>query len=301
MKFKVVVFYFTQSGQALIAAKHICAPLEDACNVIYKRIIPQHEYPFPWTKRAFFDVFPETRLGQPPSGIKPIDFSDIADADLIMIVGQSWFLSPSLPLQSFFTDDAVKTYLQGRDVVFVNVCRNMWITTLYGIRQYIEDAKARFVGHIVLQDTHPNYISAMTIVRWLIGGHKQSTLCLPAAGISDKEMLESSRFGDTILKALQQNATSQLPVRLMAVGAVEYKPSVAFIEKIGHRMFGLWARFIKKKGDMGEPRRRLRLSLFYYYLIFVIFFISPIAQLFFKLTYPFRNIRKAKQVDCSFN
>ncbi|MBO4660130.1 MAG: hypothetical protein J5610_01560 [Prevotella sp.] len=300
-KFKVVAFYFTQSGQALIAAKHICAPLEKACNVIYKRIIPQHEYPFPWTTRAFFDAFPESRLGQPPSGIAPIDFSDVVDADLVLVVGQSWFLAPSLPLQSFFIDEQVKTYLQGRDVVFVNVCRNMWVMTLRSIREYIKDANARLIGHIVLQDAHPNLISAITVVRWLIRGRKQSTTLLPASGIADKEMSEAARFGDTILKSLQQEAMSQLPLRLMSVRSVVYKPSIAFIEKTGHCIFGHWARFIKKKGDMGNPRRRVCVVLFSYYLTFVLFVMSPLAQFFFYLTYPFRNIRRVRQNDCRLN
>jgi len=105
---KTVVFYYTQSGQALSAVQNICKPLAGTTGseniLIYKQIIPLQDYPFPWNGDEFFDTFPETRLGLPPSGISPIDLSDVEDADLVIVAGQSWFLSPSLPLQSFFTD-----------------------------------------------------------------------------------------------------------------------------------------------------------------------------------------------------
>ena len=110
---KIAVFYYTQSGQALNVARNICSKMNDV-SVVYKQIVPQTTYPFPWSKNAFFDVFPETRLGIPPSGIVPMDFSDVEDAGLVLVVGQSWFLSPSLPLQSFFTDEQVKQFLSGR-------------------------------------------------------------------------------------------------------------------------------------------------------------------------------------------
>ena len=103
---KIAVFYYTQSGQALNVARSICSKMNDV-SVVYKEIVPLTTYPFPWSKNAFFDAFPETRLGIPPSGIVPMDFSDVEDAGLVLVVGQSWFLSPSLPLQSFFTDDNI--------------------------------------------------------------------------------------------------------------------------------------------------------------------------------------------------
>ena len=135
---KAAVFYYSQSGQALKAAESICGSM----SAVYKEITPQHNYPFPWSRKEFFQVFPETRLGIPPSGIEPLDFSDIADADIVIISGQSWFLSPSLPLQSFFSDEKVKEYLKGRNIVFVNSCRNMWLMTSRKVKEYIKQAGA---------------------------------------------------------------------------------------------------------------------------------------------------------------
>ena len=294
---KVAIFYFTQSGQALSVAKSIAEGLS-SFTLSYKQIVPQQAYPFPWSKYEFFDTFPETRLGMPPSGIVPIDFSDIEDADLVMVVGQSWFLSPSLPLQSFFTDQKVRAYLNGRNVVFVNVCRNMWLMTSRKVKAYLNDAHARQVGHIVLQDEAPNLVSVLTIIRWLIYGRKEGRGVLPDAGISAEDILEASRFGDVIRRSWLGGDLGHLQERLLEVGAIKYKPSVLFMEKAGHRMFGLWASFIRQKGGFRDERRRFRLNLFYIYLLAVLFLVSPFSQLFFYLTYPLQHVGRNRLEDC---
>ncbi len=305
-RMKTVVFYYTQSGQALEAVKNICGVLlqnnkEKRINdeVVYKQIKPLEHYPFPWSHYEFFDTFPETRLGIPPSGIEPIDFSDIDDADIVIVSGQSWFLSPSLPLQSFFRDDQVRHYLQGRPIVFVNVCRNMWLMTSREIKRYVHNTKARLIGHIVLQDRTPNLISALTIVRWLIGGRKKAEGLLPDAGISDTDLQAASRFGDIIRNTWEEEKTKLLQQRLLEAGAIDYKPSILFLEKAGHRMFGLWAAFIRKKGGFRSPQRRLRVNIFYYYLLTVLFLVSPFGQLIFYLTWPLQHVRRHEHEDCN--
>lgn len=292
---KIVVFYYTQSGQALEAAKRIFGKGE----VVYKQIVPEQAYPFPWSTYEFFDAFPETRLLLPPSGILPLDLTDVGDADLVAVVGQSWYLSPSLPLQSFFADEQVRSYLRGRKVVFVNVCRNMWLMTSRWLKSTLSDLQARLVGHIVLQDNHPNLVSAATIVRWLLHGRKEASGLLPKAGVSETDIQGASRFGDILRRAVTDDNYDHLQDDLLAAGAIKYKPSVLQIEKIGHRMFGLWAPFIRKKGGFGAPERRPRVMFFYRYLVFALFFVSPFVQLLFLLTSPLRGIGRNRRIDCS--
>ena len=299
---KTAIFYYSQSGQALDVAKSIATPM---ATVVYKKIVPQEQYPFPWPKDIFYDTFPETRLGLPPSGIEPIDFSDIEDADMVIVVGQSWFLSPSLPMQSFFTDPQVKAFLNGRPVAFVNACRNMWLMTSRKVKAYLSDAGARFVGHIVLQDEAPNLIGVVTIIRWLVYGKKEPTRFLPPAGIADEDIKNASRFGEIIERTCAepvesttaQGRLSSLQDRLLEAGAIHYRPSVLFVEKIGHRMFGLWANFIRKKGGWRDPRRRCRLKMFEIYLMTALFVVSPFGLLFFYLTYPLHHIARDRELD----
>ena len=293
---KLAVFYYTQSGQALSVAKSICKKVD---HVVYKQVTPQQSYPFLWSRDEFLDVFPETRLGIPPSGIVPLDFSDVEDADMVMIVGQSWYLSPSLPLQSFFTDNGVRNYLKGRDVVMVNACRNMWLMTSRKVKEYLTEAGARLVGHIVMQDPAQNLVSVLTVVRWLMKGKKEGTRLLPPAGIPDRDIEEASRFGEIIETAWNRGELATLQDGLLAAGAIHYQPSVLFLEKTGHRMFALWARFVRRKGGFGDKRRLCRLHLFYAYLLTVLFLLSPLAQLMFWLTYPLHRAGRKRVEDCS--
>ena len=298
---KLAVFYYSQSGQALNVAKHICQPLEDSEEhlVVYKEIVPKEKYPFPWNKTEFFDTFPETRLGLPPSGIEPLRLSDIQDADIIMIVGQSWYLSPSLPLQSFFTEKDVKEFLSEREVIFVNACRNMWLMTAKKMKEYFAQCHTKWIGHIVLQDEAPNWVSAVTIVRWLLYGKKNASTIWPTAGIGHKAIEHATRFGDIIINTWQERQTDTLQQRLLDAGAIHYKPSILYLEKIAYRMFGLWAKFIHMKGGFRDKKRKNRVTLFYIYLLTVLFLLSPFAQLFFYLTYPFHRVKKNRIKDCN--
>lgn len=302
---KTVCFYYTQSGQALDVAQSICKPLgkgDDAkgCanNVVFKQIVPQQHYPFPWSKDEFLNCFPESRLGMPPSGIEPIDFSDVEDADAVIIVGQSWYLSPSLPIQSFFKDENVKRFLCNREVVFVNSCRNMWLMTLAEIKKYLKESGSRLVGHIVLQDETPNLISVLTIIRWLMYGKKEASMMLPRAGVSIEDVRKADRFGNVILRCFSEKKTTELQDALLAEGAVHYKPTVMFVEKVGHRMFGFWSKFVRKKGEFGDPRRRTRLNVFFAYLLTALFVVSPFGILFFYLTYPLRHVKQDREKAC---
>lgn len=298
---KVAVFYYTQSGQALDIVHSICRPLEEAgCNVCYKKIEPETSYPFPWSCWEFFETFPESRLGIPVGEIKGIDFSDIEDADLVVVAGQTWYLSPSLPILSFFKDEKVKEYLSGKNIVNVVGARNMWVMAQRKIRKYISEAGGSYVGNIVLRDKAPNLVGIVTIVRWLFYGKKEATRCLPAAGVSDQDIQAASRFGYILGSALETNRWQDLQQDLMSKGAADYMPSIVFVEKAGHRIFGVWASFIRKKGGYQDKRRAFRIRLFCYYLFFVLYVISPFGLLFFYLTYPFRvkSIKRQRQEAC---
>lgn len=295
------VFYYSQSGQAKEVAGKISEPLKQSGNVVFKEIIPVQTYPFPWDFDTFFDTFPETRLGIPPSGIQPISFSDIENADVVIIVGQSWFLSPSLPLQSFFADADVRKYLAGRKVVFVNACRNMWLMTSKKVKDVLNNMHAELIGHIVLQDRAYNLVSVITIVRWLIKGRQDGTRLLPRAGVSEKDIRESSRFGQIINDCITNGKMDSLQSKLLDAGAIDYKPFIMFIERAGYRMFGLWARFIRKKGGFRSSERHIRVKMFDIYLHIALFLLSPLGKIFFYLTWPLQKIKVHWKEDCGIN
>lgn len=297
----VAVFYYTQTGQALAIARSLCAPLEAAgCRVVTREIRPVTAYPYPWSSEAFFQVFPESRLGI-ACAIEPVDLSGaVAEADLVLVVGQSWYLSLSTPLHAFFQSPEVRAYLHGRPVVFVNGCRNMWVMTQYETRRYLREIGARYVGFIELHDKAPNLVSVLTIIRWLFYGRKEATRLLPAAGVSQRDVADADRFGLILLRTLYDGQWEQLQERLMREGAVTFIPQLYFIERNGYRMWGRWAHFVRHRGGAGDPRRQGRLRLFKAYLFFVLYAVSPFGLLFYGLTYPLRRaaLKKARQEVC---
>ena len=299
--FSIAVFYYTQTGQALAIARSLCAPLEAAgCRVVEREIRPVTAYPFPWSSEAFFQVFPESRLGI-ACAIEPMDLSGaVAEADLVIVAGQSWYLSLSTPLHAFFQSPEVRTYLRGRPVVFVNGCRNMWVMTQSEMRRYLREIGARYVGFIELHDRAPNLVSVLTIIRWLFYGRKEATRLLPAAGVSQRDVADADRFGLVILRTLYDGQWEQLQERLMREGAVTFIPHLYFIERNGYRMWGRWAHFVRRRGGAGDPRRRGRLRLFKAYLFFVLYAVSPFGLLFYGLTYPLRRatLKKARREVC---
>ena len=297
---KVAVFYYTQTGQALEIVQKVCEPLVSAgLQVIYKEIIPEEPYPFPWTSQSFFQVFPESRLCV-PCRLKSIDLSDVMDADLVIVAGQSWYLSHSIPLHGFFQSEEIRNYLTGRKIVTVDGCRNMWVMKQLKTREYIAEIGAEYVGSIVLQDRTPNLVSVITIIRWLFQNKKEATRLLPAAGVSQEDIQKSTCFGDILLDTLTQGTFDTLQERLMKKNALTFLPSVYFIEKNGFKLWGQWARLVLKKGTYNSPEREPILRLFKYYLFFVLYVISPFGLLFFYLTYPFRlaSLRKARHEMC---
>lgn len=297
----VAVFYYTQTGQALAIARSLCAPLEAAgCRVVEREIRPVTAYPFPWSSEAFFQVFPESRLGI-ACAIEPVDLSGaVAEADLVIVAGQSWYLSLSTPLHAFFQSPEVRAYLRGRPVVFINGCRNMWVMTQSEMRRYLREIGARYVGFIELHDRAPNLVSVLTIIRWLFYGRKEATRLLPAAGVSQRDVADADRFGLIILRTLYDGQWEQLQERLMREGAVTFIPHLYFIERNGYRMWGRWAHFVRRRGGAGDPRRQGRLRLFKAYLFFVLYAVSPFGLLFYGFTYPLRRaaLKRAQREAC---
>ena len=99
----VLVIYYSQSGQLQSIAQSIAKPLvaSNDVNVVFHEIQLEKPFPFPWNKEAFFDAFPESFL-QIPTAQKPVPEGIInTKFDLILFHYQVWYLSPSIPINSF--------------------------------------------------------------------------------------------------------------------------------------------------------------------------------------------------------
>ena len=293
----VLVVYYTQSGQLLDIAKNITNELETAedVNLDFYEIKLKENFPFPWNKINFYDAFPESFLQIPRELIDLENPLLQKKYDLVVLAYQVWYLSPSVPFNSFLKNKVAQHLLEDTKVITVIGCRNMWVMAQEKVKKLLVQNKADLVGHISLFDRHPNHISVITIFDWAFSGVKKRFLGIfPRPGVSDKDIENSKRFSTDILEALRSNKYIELQERLLRKGAVVIKPFLIVTDKRANLIFSKWSHFIYKKGEKNKLKRRKWLKIFSYYLMFAIWVIAPIVFIVYLLTYPF-SLRKRKE------
>ncbi len=257
-----------------------------AVNISYCEITLEEPYEFPWKQEKFYDAFPESFL-QIPSKVHPLK-SGVLDKkyDLIILGYQVWYLTPSIPINSFLKSDSAKRLLKDTPVITVVACRNMWIQAQEKMKRLLLSVDAKLVGHIALIDRHINHISVITISHWMFSGKKDRFLGIfPKPGVSDNDIKEATKFGEPIREALLNNDLNNLQDNLLRIDAVKVNPFLVMTDKRGNILFSKWANLIIKKGGPGNAKRLKWIRLFKYYLLFAIWIIAPIVFIVFLLTY----------------
>lgn len=290
---RVLVLYYSQSGQLLEILNQLTLPLQSnpELSITFCEIEPDPPFSFPWNNHTFFEAFPESVM-QIPQGVKPLPEHVMQNKyDLIILGYQVWFLSISIPINSFlFSPDAAQLF-QNTPVLTVIGCRNMWVNAQEKMKKRLQELQAHLVGNIVLTDKAPNLISAYTIVKWMFTGKKEKYLGIfPKPGISDQDINNASVFAAPIRQAIQQNNYATLHNQLLSLGAVSIKPFIVTIEKRGALIFNKWAQIIIRK----KSSRRRWLRVFNIYLAVAIWGISPVAYLLYLITYPFTSNNRKK-------
>ncbi|CAN5367097.1 hypothetical protein BH11BAC1_BH11BAC1_10690 [soil metagenome] len=268
---KILVVYFSQSGQLKQIADNFSAPFIQAGHTVEMvRVQMKNEFPFPWKSKTFFDAMPESVLGIPAEVITP-QFKE-EKYDLVVFAYQPWFLSPSIPATSILQNEEFKKRLSNTPVVTIIGARNMWINAQERVKKLLKQNSARLVGNIVYVDRHNNFVSAVTIQYWMFTGKKDSWMGIfPKPGVADNEINTSGNFGSKVLEAMEANNFHDLQSWLVAMKAVEPQATLMFIEGRAPKIFSLWANLIIRKKHRG-----LWLQIFKYYLLFALFIIAPI-------------------------
>lgn len=277
---RVLVVYYTQSGQLKEIIDSVLSPLTEV-TIDFLPIDTAEPFPFPWTGEAFFGAFPESYL-QIPQPLKPFELVH-TDYDLVILGYQVWYLSPSIPFNSFLQSEAGKQLLQGKPVITVSGTRNMWVMAQQKVKKLLTECGAHLVGNIALTDRHHNHISVITIVQWLFSGDKNKRYLgvFPKAGVADKDIQGASVYGTLIAPHLQTGDYTGLQQVIVAHGGVHYKRFLLSAEKKGNRLFGIWAKMI-----YGSKKRKFLLKCFRIYLYIAIWVLMPIVWLLYWLTYP---------------
>ncbi len=296
---KVLVIYYSQSGQLTEIVKSILTPLHnsDKISLDYEVLRPKEPYPFPWNALQFCNAFPESFAGI-PCELEPFHFNPKEDYDLVILAYQVWYLSPSIPVNSFLQSAEARKIIRNRPVVTIIGCRNMWTMAQEKVKTRISDWGGQLKGNIVLADRSNNLVGILTIVVWMLTGNKGRFLgFFPWPGISDKDIREAERFGGTILKALYNEVLKLDQMELNAQGAVNVIPSLIFMEKRASKIFKIWSEFIRKQGGPGNPKRRLRVRLFTAYLIIAVIILAPLSSTVAFLVKVLKKGRIKKEIE----
>ena len=278
---KILVLYFSQTGQLTEIVKSVLSPVEKSQDIslVFEELRPKRKFPFPWTSQQFCDVFPES-FQEIPCELEPFNFNADDNFDLIVLAYTVWYMSPSIPVAAFLQSPEAQKVIKNRPVVTVIGCRNMWLLAQEKVKTRIYDMGGRIAGNIVLMDKAKNLVGIATIAYWMFTGKKDRCLkILPRPGVSETDIKDAERFGHIFLKGLSKDKIDIDQTVLNEHGAICVLPSYIIFEKRILKVFKIWSNFILQKGGPGDPNRSFRVRLFLYYLLVAIFLIAPLATL----------------------
>ncbi len=292
---KVLVVYYSQSGQLERSVKTMTAPLNtsESIQVDYRAIEPLNDYPYPWPFYTFFDAFPES-VYMDGCEVKPIEAEE--KYDLIILGYTSWFLSPSIPVTGFLKSAQGQKLFKDTPVVTMIACRDMWIMAQEKMKKELEKLGAKLIDNVVLTDQGRSLYTFVTTPRWMFTGKKTPFGFFPAAGVADEDIEASLRFGERLKVALENDEEKACKPLLRNMGAVSVVGKLIATEHIAHRSFLIWSRLIKAAGKPGAFMRKVVITIYAVFLIALILTVVPLNMLIRKLLYPLQKKKIAEAV-----
>jgi hypothetical protein len=276
---RILVLYYSQTGQLTRAVQSMLAPLANRPDVeiVWQNLEPVEPFPFPWGFFRFFDTFPECVYLDPPP-LKPLTFGPEAHFDLVVLAYQVWFLSPSLPITAFLKSPAASV-LRDTPVITFIACRNMWLSAQEKVKKLLAGLGARHMDNVVLTDQGPSWATFITTPRWVLTGKKDGFWGIfPPAGVSDADIASAERFGRALVNSLSLLKSTNGPL-FSGLGAAKVNPGLVAGEKIAHRSFMLWGRLLRAIGPPGNPLRRVVLVAYILFLVSMILTVLPVSML----------------------
>ena len=282
---KVLIVYYTQTGQAKQALDATLKPFEDNKNyqLDYLLVKPKNAFPYPWSYTQFFDAFPETVHGI-PCELEPLSIDTSVNYDLVIIVYQPWFLSICVPISSFLQTPEAKQLLANKPVITIINCRNMWLGAQEKMKKRLLEVKANLVGNITFVDRSSNLVSLVTVLAFVLKGKKENFMGIfPKYGVTNKDLAHAPVFGKIILDNFENNQWQNIQPQLNQQDALDIRGNILLMEGRGRALFPLYANYISKKGTQGSEQRKLRVRIFGIVLPTAILLLSPIITILSRL------------------
>lgn len=283
---RVTVYWYSQTGQLLESVSAVTDPLEKAGWDIHKvEIRPREPFPFPWPVRRFFGVFPASvdPDGAPEITARPPVAED-DDADLVVFAFPVWYLAPALPMRALV--GAEPKAFDGRAVVGLVACRNMWYSAALEVRQLIQASGGRYLGTIAAVDTASAGITFVTTLRWLLAGKREAAWGFPRAGVGMDELDRLAFLGERIAElapsqspftsdeappasraASEEALADRIREVLAAHDAAPVYPPLAAADLLAGKVFRVWGRVIRAAGRHGEVQRNALTGVFVLWLL----------------------------------
>jgi len=292
---RILVVEYSQTGQLSAVLDSLLAPLladGSRVEVVREKLQPLPAYPFPWPFWEFLDTFPETVAGEAPE-LAPLSAATNGDFDLIILGYPIWFLSPAPALIGFLHSDAGRRLLQGKPVITVTACRNMWLMAQEVVKQELSKAGAKHCDHVALVDRGSAFATFITTPRWLLTGRKGAFCGLPAAGVATDDIRASHRFGLALRAALKNDEEKCHAPMLQGLRACVVDDRLIASEKVGRRSFRIWSRLLRACGRPGAPLRRALLVFYLVFLVSLILTVVPLSMLLKAALRPLLRIKLA--------
>ena len=280
----ILVVSYSQTGQLNQIIDNFILGLDSSFLIEKVECNPVTPYLFPWSSDTFFATMPHSVLGI-STPLHPIDYKK-TKYDLIIFGYQPWYLSPSIPANSLLRDVRFNSIIADTPVITIIGARNMWLNAQETVKKLLSKSNAYVVGNVVAIDRHNNYLSAGSILYWMLSGKKERYLgILPKPGVSENDILNQKQFGQIVSECIQKDNLHLLQERLVLAKAVEVNTDYMLVESKAGRIFKIWASLIERSRN-----KKLLLKIFKYYLLVALFVVAPIVLLFYNLLIrPFIN------------
>lgn len=277
---KVLVLYYSQTGQLTDVIKSFTKPLEADTNIelVYQNVEPKIAYPFPWGYLEFFDIFPESVYMEGCTLKECNNITEDDTFDMVILAYTIWFLSPSLPISGFLNSKYAKV-LKNTPVITLIACRNMWVMAQEKMKIKLKSLGAKLIDNVVFIDQGGNLATFITTPRWMWTGRKNAFWGLPKAGVSSGDIAGASRFGKALSDALAINLEKKNVPLLTGLEAVQVDNRLIGTEKIAHKSFKIWGGLIRKFGSTGDKARIPVLFFYFIFLLSLIVIVVPINTL----------------------
>jgi hypothetical protein len=253
MSRRMVVYLYTQTGQLRDVAEAFVAPLQaDGWLICWVDIQPRVAFPFPWSLRQFFGVFPcavdpdaFVELVEPPGGFG----SEEDEQEVVVLAYQVWYLSPSLPIRSLLARRPEA--FRNRRVISLIACRNMWYSAAIEVAALLRKAGAQSIEVVAATDSMGQAASLVTTLRWLLTGKREPFLWFGRAGVAEAELARVAGVGRSI--AEQGNWPDD---------AAPIVPTLAVADLFAGRLFRKWGAKVRSAGRFGATAHAASLVMF---------------------------------------